>query len=479
MTLTARATEWLTYRELDVELADRMGLTSSKRGGGEALVIPTYRDGRVVARKYRLFDKPDQKWATEGETCFWNEDVLRDRTLDGQPLVITEGQWDGLAAIQCGFQRTVSVPNGAPPANATDGEPAEKERYRFIQEVMPQLTFERFPEIILATDSDAPGQQLLHDLSIQLGRARCKFVSYGDGKDLNDVLVAKGPPGVVGCLTAAKFVALPGIYLLSEMPPLAPETIYDIGSEARGMRNMGECYRMRLGDLAIVTGVPGFGKTSFVDDIVCRVVDHYGLRAAWASFERAPQRDMRRAFTKWYGGRDGDNFAPPEACSKWIDDHHVIIQADEDEDVTLDWLLDALEGVVLRHGCKLVVIDPWNEIEHCRRAGENETEYVGRAIRTLKRFARKFQVHLILVAHPAKLQKDNGKYAMPSLYDIAGSANFYNKADIGLIVHRDSPTSSKVRIQKVRIHGVIGKPGEIAFDYRSDTARFVETERLA
>ena len=487
MTMTSRAMDWLTERGIDVELAARLGLDSSRRGAGEALLIPTTRDGRVVARKFRLFDGTaydlSQKWIVQagGETCFWNEDVLRDTSLDRQPLVITEGHWDAIVAIQCGFPRTVSVPNGAQSGSA--GDPASKDALKFVQAVAPLLTKDRFPEIILAVDADPPGQQLLHDLSVQVGRYRAKCVDYGTGaKDLNDVLRRDGAGGVAGCLTAARYVSLPGLQEFDDLDPLPPDTIYEIGlsgSVATQLVLVGDCYKMRLGDLAIITGVPGYGKTSFVNDIVCRVADHYDLRVAWASFEQTPQRDLRRILTKWFAGKDEEVFASPEAGARWLKDHHVVISAQEDEDVTLDWLVDAMEGAVVRFGCKIIVVDPWNEIEHCRAIGESETEYVGRAIRLLKRFAKKFQVHLILVAHPAKLQKENGKYAMPSLYDISGSANFYNKADIGLIIHRQGPDETHVRIQKVRHHGVIGRPGEVRLDFDGKTQRFIEREKLA
>jgi RecA-family ATPase len=70
--------------------------------------------------------------------------------------------------------------------------------------------------------------------------------------------------------------------------------------------------------------------------------------------------------------------------------------------VTLDWMLDRMEVAVVRHGVQVIVIDPWNEMDHTRARDETMTEYVGRAIKALKRFARKFQVHLIVIAHPTK-----------------------------------------------------------------------------
>ena len=52
----------------------------------------------------------------------------------------------------------------------------------------------------------------------------------------------------------------------------------------------------------------------------------------------------------------------------------------------------------------------------------------------VKRFAQMYGVHVWFVAHPRQMQNWNGQ--APSLYDISGSANFINKADNGIIVHR-------------------------------------------
>lgn len=495
MTLTARAMDWLTNRGLDVELADQLGWASGRRQGGEALVIPTYRNDRIVARKYRLFDKPDQKWATEGETCFWNEDVLRDESLNQQPLIITEGQFDAMAAIQCGFVRTVSVPNGAPVPHSEDrdGTLAEAERYKFLREVAPLLTKDRFANIIIASDGDGPGAQLLHDLSIQLGRYRCKFITYETesldddrpAKDLNDILLRDRQAGVVRVIGRARYVALPGVYKMSELTPSPEPAVYEIRSESavRSFELLNENYRMRLGDFAVVTGIPSHGKSAFVNDVCCRVADRYGLRVCWASFEQDPLTDHRRSLRAWFRSKEFDedagDFGHNERADRWIDDHHVFIRADDDADLTLDWLIQAVEGAVVRHGCKIVVIDPWNEIEHCRNHGESETEYTGRAIRTLKRFAKKFGVHLIVVAHPAKLQKVNGKYQTPSLYEISGSANFYNKCDVGIVVHRESKDSTMIRIAKSRYHDMIGRPGEVSVSFTQSSRRYTEIERIA
>lgn len=51
-----------------------------------------------------------------------------------------------------------------------------------------------------------------------------------------------------------------------------------------------------------------------------------------------------------------------------------------------------------------------------------------------------YNVHVWLVAHPRQLQ-DYISSKPPTLYDISGSAHFYNKCDAGIVVHRP-PASS-------------------------------------
>jgi twinkle protein len=160
-------------------------------------------------------------------------------------------------------------------------------------------------------------------------------------------------------------------------------------------------------------------------------------------------------------------------ADQWIDKHFTFMVPSEDDDVSLDWVLDRMEAAVIQHGCKIVVIDPWNEMDHAKGQGESLTEYVGRAIKTLKRFAKKLMVHLIIVAHPAKPQKDEkGNYRVPTLYDISDSAHWYNKADLGVVVHRESDNLTLIKVAKSRYHDEIGIPGEFLTRFHFEARRF-------
>jgi twinkle protein len=157
------------------------------------------------------------------------------------------------------------------------------------------------------------------------------------------------------------------------------------------------------------------------------------------------------------------------------DNVRVITQmVDEDDEMDLEYFLDLCRTAVLRDGVKFVLLDPWNEVEHKRRPREEETDYVGRAIRAVKKFAKQYQVAFWIVAHPTKPQGE-GKAPVPGLYNISGSANWANKPDYGVTYHRARPDENRaeLRVTKVRM-GLPGKKGSafVTFDHRNST--FVE-----
>jgi twinkle protein len=491
MTMAAKIMDALADRALDVELVDRLGFSSERRGATEALVIPFRRNGEVVRRKYRLFEPAEgqPKWSQDkgGVKLAFNEDCLRDQALFGQPLIVTEGEFDALAAIQSGFSKTISVPDGAPPPGERSAEDLEGgKKYDWIFDQLGLFAKDQVPEIIIAADGDTNGAAMLQDLSVIFGRYRCKFLTYPKArkdrgrercKDLNEVLEDYGQKGVVETVNRAQWLKVNGLYRMSELPPLPQPVIFEPRHHL-----FSENFKLRLGDFSVVTGTPGFGKTSFVNDVVCGIAQDNDLTVAWASFEQEPQRDHRRNLRAWFCGLPEHRAETHDlrTADRWIEDRHLFLVPGEDDDASLEWVLEKMEVAVARHGASIIILDPWNEIEHARRRDETETEYIGRAIRSLKRFAKAFRVHICVVAHPTKSTKDgDGNYKMPTLYDINGSANWYNKADLGVIVHRENKDDTLIKVQKSRYHDIIGVPGEVRMQFSKDERRFVEIERVA
>lgn len=64
---------------------------------------------------------------------------------------------------------------------------------------------------------------------------------------------------------------------------------------------------------------------------------------------------------------------------------------------------------------------------------------------------------------------------VPTLYDISGSANWVNKADLGVVVHRPDPSEpiTEIHIRKVRFKAV-GKLGVVSLRWDRATGRYAE-----
>ena len=472
--LTDRHIAALVGRGLDPELLARLGVGASAKVGGVSIAIPYLSDGNRVGCKHRTIEG-DKKFAQDvgSAQIFYNIDCLRDESLKAEPVVITEGELDCWSALQAGWPRAVSVPNGAPMERLK--EPGKK--YGYIEEAMPLL--EGAQKIILAVDSDEPGANLMHDLAVRLGAFRCYYVKYPKGcKDLNDALKTYGERGVQATLQRAQPVQIHGYFELDELPPAPPPRAYDCG-----MLRLSDHYKLRLGDFTVVTGVPGHGKSSFINEICCRMTQNHGWKTVFASFEQAPQTDHRRALRSFYAEKLEKNMTPEEQAraDAWIREHFGFIVPQEDDDVTLDWMLQVLEQAVLRKEAQIAVIDPWNEMDHTRPPDMTLTEYTGFAIKQFKKFARKHNIHLIVAAHPAKMKRDkDGKYPVPSLYDIADSAHWANKPDVGIVIHRPdlSVNESTIKIAKVR-YNTIGTPGEFKGAWNVDRTRYTVMDGAA
>src|SRR4029079_11604154 len=115
------------------------------------------------------------------------------------------------------------------------------------------------------------------------------------------------------------------------------------------------------------------------------------------------RRDLLR-FAKAWQGQAGNGV--DEEPATWVDRMFRTIspseELDDGNDFDLVWLKDAIEEAATRQGCRWVLIDPWNEVEHLWGRLDTEATYLNRALRELKRLARRFQIAIIIVAHPTK-----------------------------------------------------------------------------
>jgi twinkle protein len=157
----------------------------------------------------------------------------------------------------------------------------------------------------------------------------------------------------------------------------------------------------------------------------------------------------------------------------FINDKFFFINRKEVQ-TNIDSLLEKGREMVLRKGINSFVIDPYNCMESNRPANVNETEYVSQIYDKMVNFAELYNVHVILVAHPTKMKRNEktNKFEVPTMYSISGSANFYNKTFNGIAVYRDFQAQlTTVYVQKVKFD-FIGKTGFANFSFNKDKRRY-------
>lgn len=446
--LTEAHAAWLEGRGIDLEIATGFGITSTarRRDGRavEAIKIPYTRKGKTVNHKYRLFGLEGFNWDQDSgaEACFWNNDVISDKSLNATPLVICEGEWDAITSLQCGYIRSVCPPNGC------------GMNMRLAEELKPHLL--TCKKIILGGDSDDAGQKFNRELARRVGAARCYFLPYpADCKDINEVWNRHGPDAARNLLDSAKPFPIPGIKLLSDYP-----ANFDLPTFNTGWASLNPLFKLFFGELCVVTGIPSHGKSRFTVEMLCSLALEHGHKSALASPEMRiiPYvRDICREHFKGKRMREMDDRDKQQADA-WIERHFAFIDADaRDEGCNddLDWYISRAEDCVFQHGIRWFGLDPWNQVAHRREKYESSTDYQGRAFRSLRTLAKQYDIGVVVVAHPTKgiLQKD-GKARKPTPYDIDGSAHWYNAFDHCLTIWKapDGGNVREVEVTKCRHH---------------------------
>lgn len=490
--LSPKAEAWFNARAIDLEIVARMGIYTAKRGpdgvkediAGDLIAFPFFDGGKVVKEKYRGRPNADgSKNITqrpEPKSTFYNADVLDDPALiDGShPLVIVEGEPDCLAVLTAGYPFVVSVPDGAPPAVGESGAKPialsenidpETDSMKFIFNNWDRL--KKIKRFVLFADNDPAGWRLRDELARRLGAVRCSYVRYPDcqgrKQDANEILLTHGPAVLVETISNAVRMPVRGLYRMSDFPPepvLAPVST-GFGRLDLPVQNGMAGLMLERGLFMTVLGAPESGKSTWTTQLAANLARDHGWNIAIATFEmrmRAVYKLLQAAYT----GKSEMSRQEWDAADRFINERFTFIYNDStkvEDDPTIDWILDCAADAVIRDGTNVLIIDPWNEADHHRKQGESLTEYTGRAIKKIKRFAQTNNVLVIVVIHPTK--EGGLKGSDLSLYDAADSAHWVNKADLAVLVARDyNSDMTTIKVGKVRYRQT-GRRGETTFSY--------------
>jgi len=449
--LDTKALDYLMTRGITPEVAARNQISLATKympqveEEVQCIAFPYIKDGRIVNVKYR--DKRKYFTQESGAERTW----YRYDDIDPKQTIIVEGEFDALALEVAGFRHCVSVPDGAPTSNAKN----LNQKFSFLD--IEDSRIDEVEKFIIAVDSDAPGRKLEEELARRLGKDKCYTVRWpDDAKDANDVLVKYGKEELAKIIESATPYPVDGIFELNDFSVELDE-IFENGMPAgvsTGWKNVDDFYRPLPGQWTLVTGVPGMGKSEWLDALVMNLTkEHFWITGICSPENQPISYHASKLMEKYAGKRlykmDKEEYAE---AKEWVNTFFKFIMP---EDRTLESLLTKAKLLVKRYGMKGLIIDPYNEITHThRKEGISETEYISEFLAELRGFARNMGVHVWLVAHPTKLQKGmDGKYPVPTGYDVAGSAHFFNKADNIIAVHRDKSVPgapSEIHVQKIR-----------------------------
>lgn len=458
---------WFMNRGLFESTMKRFGIAEGEHffpvvnAKRNAIMLPYYRDNKLINVKYRDAEK-NFMLSSGSELIPFNLDSISKSPI----IIITEGEFDCMAIEQVGFPYVVSVPNGASIGN---------NRMEWLDNSIEY--FEQAEKIIIATDKDNPGINLRTQLASRLGIERCFKVEFDDCKDANEVLVKYGAERLKSIINAAEPFPIEGAF-----------TVIDVESELNnifmnglkrgysiGMPEFDNLMSFELGRFYTVTGIPSHGKSKFVDFIIARLNLKYHLKAAFFSPETFPIEIHMAAISELLIGKKFGHttMTNDEYLSAKIHINEQFSWIMPEDGFTVDNILSKARQLILRKGVQIIVIDPYNKLEHQIEKGESETQYISRFIDKLINFAHRNNIILFLVAHPTKMKKrENGTFEVPTLYDINGSANWFNKTDFGLTVYRNFQENYITTIvNKVKFKH-LGETGTCDWKYNLDNNRF-------
>ena len=391
-----------------------------------------YRENELINVKYRDGQK-NFKMVSGAELIFYGLDNIK--TM--QKIYIVEGELDALSLHEAGIYSVCSVPNGASKGN---------QRLEYLDNCFQY--FKNKKEIILCTDNDNPGIQLRNELARRFGAYRCKYVDFGDFKDANEILTTKGAETLRNVIKTAKNFPLEGVLNLDNIwQSVLTYNENGVKNYSIGLPNADNYFKMELGQWSVVTGIPNSGKSDVIDQICCNLALKYDMRCAMFAPESFPYEGHIKRIANKLNQTNCNNDQLNET-KDFIQDHFYWVKIDL-ENLTLKGILNAFRDLVFQKGINVCVIDPWNMLDH---SAQRDHSYIGRALSEITQFCQQTNTHLFLVAHPRKIESENGRYKKPTLYDISGSADFFNKAYNGLIVYRCIGERTKYNSDVVKIY---------------------------
>lgn len=465
------AIEYLASRGIPENIATEYEITVDKNDAS-TLVFP-FRDENGELRlfkyrntKFKKGDKGSKEWCERD--C---KPILfgMSQCTGAGTLVITEGQLDSLSCSAAGIPNAVSVPFG-------------KNGFTWFPYCFDFML--RYQKIVVFGDNENGHITLSDEIASRFPKKTLVVRSedYQGCKDANDLLQLHGPEALKRAVERAEPIADNRIKKVADVQPKDIEGIPGIMT---GFKSLDELLggKIRLGQLVILTGRRGDGKSTLGSMIAVNALNQ-GFKTFFYSgeltdylFRNWIDRQIAGKMISLTDEKDKetelllDQFYGDKA---FIYDNSFLEDRDEDEQTAL---LDAMEVAIVQYGCQFLVVD---NLMSALTAGPQadiyraQSDFVGKLVR----LSKKYNIIILLIAHP---RKQNGTLGND---DISGSADITNKADIVLSYGRiekkrgeeDAPDDMRaLHVLKNRLNGKLTKDGGIQLVFHEKSKRIAES----
>ena len=418
----------------------------------EQLINTKFRDGR---KNFKL--------VKGAEKIFYNINNI----VGHDWCVIVEGEMDALSLYEVGITNVISVPNGAT---------LNRLNLDYLDNCIEY--FDDKQKIILATDSDEAGQNLQQELIRRFGAEVCWLADFGIHKDANDLLITDGRNALIDAIHKSAAVPLENVVTVNDINDELEEFIHEgfkPGYQV-GLDNFDNIFSTYTGQFITVTGVPSSGKSDFVDRMAVGYQMKYGWKTAFASPENKPTflhaHKLIRKIGGWMPKKEDLHGEKWNKCFDVVDDNFYFIEA---ERYDLAAVLKKGAELVKRKGIKCLVIDPFNKVKLKGTADMSIPDATMEYLAQIEAFAKKYDVLVIVVAHPTKMyKKDDGTMDEPTMYNIKGGGEWYDASYHGLLVHRNySNNTVKVKVLKVKFQNLGENQAEAHFKWNHASGDYI------
>lgn len=450
----------------NIKAETRLDRTGTKK---KYIVFNYYLGNQIVNAKYRTKDKDFQSAKAAAPIFYKLNDVFESDTV-----IITEGEIDALTYEVAGYNYAISIPNGG---FIPKGDKVIE--YKYIDECLPYL--QDVKRFLISTDNDLVGRYLQREFIRRFGKQRCYKITYPtDCKDANEVLTTHGIEAVRAMVSSATLFPAQDVYTMSSRKDEFVQLWRHgyIHGATTGVPIFDRHLKYFTGMFHVVTGIPGDGKSTWVDYQSTLLAVSNGWHVAYYTPENKDlELHGQRIASQFIGQPFIPGFEKQMSEEQMIKAYEFINEyyhyVYPNKIVSLAEIHEAFDFEVQKHGCKLCIVDPWNTVEQQIPKYMNADQYYAKALNDMKYFARDHDVHYILVAHPTKMETNqDGTYKKPKLYNIAGSAHFKNIPDYGTIIYKTLQGNMMVDHEKIKHPQFMGIGGSSEYNFERETQRY-------